>query len=520
MQDPLLLAQVDKYRLDINDFDTRFSKIIYSSLYNMYVDGARVITPLDIDNYLESFRDLKITFEENNGIQYVQDCEEIADVVNFNYYYQRVKKFSALRALQKDGFDISEFYCDDILNRNYTNIQERFDTLNVVDIFSEIKKKLFGLEEKYVTSSTSGASKASDGLFDLKEQYKKTPEIGLPLQGQIYNTVVRGARKGKYYLRSAPTGAGKTRMMVGDACGLAIPIYYDNRIKQWINRGYAEKCLIITTELDKDEIQTLVLAYVSGINEDTILNGTYTFEEEEIVNKAIEIINEYSDYLQLEKMPDPNITQIEAVVRKQCLVNGVQNVFYDYIFSSPSLLNEYQALRIREDVILTMLSTALKDLASELNIFMMSSTQLSGDFENKRGIRNQMFLRGAKAVADKCDVGVITTWMGQEETQIMQGLVSKLNCEMPNYVTDVYKARRSKYKNIKIWSHVDLGTCRVEDVCITDGYYNPIPDFITLKYEKLIAEEKDFVRMEPEKKSETSIEIEKPEKKKPSLDDF
>ena len=44
MQDPLLLAQVDKYRLDINDFDTRFSKIIYSSLYNMYVDGARVIT--------------------------------------------------------------------------------------------------------------------------------------------------------------------------------------------------------------------------------------------------------------------------------------------------------------------------------------------------------------------------------------------------------------------------------------------------------------------------------------------
>ena len=169
MQDPLLLAQVDKYRLDINDFDTRFSKIIYSSLYNMYVDGARVITPLDIDNYLESYRDLKITFEENNGIQYVQDCEEIADVVNFNYYYQRVKKFSALRALQKDGFDISEFYCDDILNRNYTNIQERFDTLNVADIFSEIKKKLFGLEEKYVTSSTSGASKASDGLFDLKE---------------------------------------------------------------------------------------------------------------------------------------------------------------------------------------------------------------------------------------------------------------------------------------------------------------------------------------------------------------
>ena len=99
MQNPLLLAQIDKYRLDINDFDSKFTKIIFSSLYNMFLDGARVITILDIDNYLNSYKDLKIIFEENNGIQYVQDCEEIAELINFDYYYQRVKKFSALRAL-------------------------------------------------------------------------------------------------------------------------------------------------------------------------------------------------------------------------------------------------------------------------------------------------------------------------------------------------------------------------------------------------------------------------------------
>lgn len=518
MQNPLLLAQIDKYRLDINDFDSKFTKIIFSSLYNMFLDGARVITILDIDNYLNSYKDLKIIFEENNGIQYVQDCEEIAELINFDYYYQRVKKFSALRALKKDGFDISSFYCEDILNKNYKTIQERFDNLSVSDIFSEIKKKLFNLEEQYVTSSNSGSSNASDQMKELKEQYKLVPEIGCPLQGEIYNSVVRGARKGKYYLRSAPTGAGKTRLMVGDACYLAIPIYYDNKTKTWVDKGYSEKCLIITTELDKDEIQTLILAYVSGVNEDIILNGSYTFEEEERVDKAIKIINKYGDSLQLEKMPDPNITQIEAVIRKQCLINGIQNVFYDYIFSSPSLLNEYQSLKIREDVILVMLSTALKDLASELNVFMMSSTQLSGDFENKRGIKNQMFLRGSKGVADKCDVGVITTWIGQEELQIMQGLMNKLNCEMPNYVTDVYKARRSKYKNIKIWSRVDLGTCRVEDICITDGYYNPITDFEVLKY-SYNNKDNNENKIELQENEESFKEDIKPEKKL-SLEDF
>ena len=90
----------------------------------------------------------------------------------------------------------------------------------------------------------------------------------------------------------------------------------------------------------------------------------------------------------------------------------------------------------------------------------------------------------SKAVADKCDVGMITTWIGQEESQIMEPIVSRLGYPMPNYVTDIYKARRSKYKNVKIWSRVDLGTCRVEDICITDGYYNPIPDFDILNYSR------------------------------------
>ena len=124
----------------------------------------------------------------------------------------------------------------------------------------------------------------------------------------------------------------------------------------------------------------------------------------------------------------------------------------------------------------------------------------------------------SKGVADKCDVGVITTWIGQEELQIMQGLMNKLNCEMPNYVTDVYKARRSKYKNIKIWSKVDLGTCRVEDICITDGYYNPITDFEVLKY-SYNNKDNNENKIELQENEESFKEDIKPEKKL-SLEDF
>ena len=40
---------------------------------------------------------------------------------------------------------------------------------------------------------------------------------------------------------------------------------------------------------------------------------------------------------------------------------------------------------------------------------------------------------------------------------------------MPTQVYDVYKVRRGKWTNLKIWSNVDLGTCRRSDVFVTDS---------------------------------------------------
>ena len=71
-------------------------------------------------------------------------------------------------------------------------------------------------------------------------------------------------------------------------------------------------------------------------------------------------------------------------------------MFYDYIFSSPGLLSEFRDLRIREDVALGMLSTALKDLAVELDVFMRSATQVNGDLQEIKGIRDQRCIRGRR----------------------------------------------------------------------------------------------------------------------------
>ena len=483
MVSPLFLSEVDKYHLEIRDFSSKFNRIIFSAINNIFLDGAKTITPIEVDNYLNNYPELKNDFDKNNGITFLNEVIDLSQLENFPFYYSRVKKFSCLRALEKDGFPIEDIVPKNVLDKNYSQKMEEFENLSVQDIFDKIKTKFFSLEESYQAGATNNSGFAADNLRELKESFKIMPEIGFPLQGKFYNSIAKGARKGKYYLRSAGTGVGKTRMAVGDACNLAFPIFFDWETKSWIQREGFEKSLFITTELAIDEIQTLIISWMSGVNENKIITNNLTFEEEAIVDKAIDYIMLYKDNFIIQHIPDPSINQIESVIRKEVLINKVKNVFYDYIFSSPSLLNEFKSLKIREDVVLCMLSTALKDLAVELNIFMGSSTQISGDIEAKKGIRNQSFIRGAKSIADKADVGCITVAIPKEEEEIISPLINKFNLKMPNIVTDIYKVRRSPYKNVKIWSRVDLGTCRVEDILVTDGYYNPISNFETLEYD-------------------------------------
>lgn len=349
MKNPFLLAEIDKYHFDVRDFSSKLTRYVFSAINNLFLDGAKQIGVIDLENYLSVYIDLKKDFDNFNGVAYLQDCEALSNEENFDYYYNRLKKFSALRSLNDDGFDISSFYVDNPTDKNYFQVMEKFDEIKVSDIFDEIKKKLFSLADNYTIGDNGECGPAAEGLKELKNQLKKAPELGSPLQGKYFNTVVRGARKGKYYIRSAGSGLGKTRMAVGDACNLAFPIYYDWSNNCWCRKEHCEKVLFITTELDKEEIQTLVLSWVSGVNEEKILLGTYTFSEEAIVDKAIELIDEYSENFIVEQISDPSIAKIESSIRKQVLTKDIKNVFYDYIFSSPSLLGEFSSMKLRED---------------------------------------------------------------------------------------------------------------------------------------------------------------------------
>lgn len=831
----MLLSETEKYFLEKDDFIDELNRVVFMGISNLFAQGIEKVHVIDLENYLKKYSTPRRIFEENDGVQYLYDAEDLAQEQNFKYYYDRVKKFTALRTLKKQGFSVTEIYDEEELNPiKLAEMQDRFDELELKDIFSTVYRKYMVLEDHFLGQASADYITAERNIGKLKEDLKESPEIGYPLQGEIFNTVVRGARAGKFYLLSGNQGSGKalpnstliptpigwrrvseievgdflfdafgkptevlgvfpqgkktvyevefkdgrtakccdehlwsyctkgqkekarkerrfvtkslkeiikdeennnnkknnilvpqqyaveyeekkhfippyifglmlgdgsfrfnkankaftyssadeelpkciademewnvrknskynynwtffynnpteserrinvwvedileehpelanlksedkfipreyiedsienrfellnglldsdgsvdvkgrvsyctvskvmikqveeiarslgfvttlgedthkknicytlqiagradnkvklfklarkkerienwynnekrkraydfnpmveirnlgyeeemtcfwvdnkeslfltenfivthnSRTMIGHCCQLAYPYYYDENFGRWIYTKSSQKVLYISTEMDFDEVQTIILAYLSGVNEEQILWGMYNGNEEERVNKAIEIMEQYKDNLILNRIPNPSSSQIANSIKKHVYFNKIKYVFYDYIFTTPSLLNEFRDLKVREDVVLTLLSTLLKDLAVELGIFIMSGTQLNRTWEEKKGgIRNQNMIRGSTGVADKIDVGAISMPVLDEELVMLSRLIKETGLPPPTQVTDIYKARRSRYKNVRVWSQTDLGTARIRDLFMTDANYNVI----------------------------------------------
>ena len=487
MEKPDILNDMDKYHLEPSDFPHQIDRYIFSSIYNLYVNGAEKIHTIDIDQYLKNNNVAADLMEKEHGIQMLQDCEAYSELNNFNFYYNSFKKFALLRELEKSGKDISQFYCDNPLDPDYQKINTKFEKLKPTDIITSLKGELATLEDKYSHNTEIEEVYAGEGIRNLLTSLQEKPEVGIPLQGEIFSMVVRGARLGKLYLRSASSGVGKSRTMIGDCCNLAYPLRYDTTIKKWIATGHCEKVCYVSTEQDISEIQTMILSWLTGINEECFLYGTFELQDSGRIMKAVKIMETYMHNLLLVRIPDPCASVVKNLFRRQNLQKGVNYFFYDYIFSSPAMLNEYRDLGLAEYVCLRLFTTALKNLAIELNAFILTSTQISND-DDKGGFKDHHQVQGAKQIVNLVDFACIMSRPTVDELKLVSGLYENINYK-PNVIMDVFKNRRGRWTQIRIWGYNDLGTCRRKDLFVTTPDNKPIEDLRVINFETDITPE-------------------------------
>ena len=122
---PQLLDLTDKYSIVDEDFPDQFHKIVFGAIFKLHELGAQKITLSSIADFLSSRPKSEAIYKQQKGEEWLLKVSENCIANTFDYYYNRLKKFSLLRAYDNYGINITDIYDpDNIIDIKKKQLQE------------------------------------------------------------------------------------------------------------------------------------------------------------------------------------------------------------------------------------------------------------------------------------------------------------------------------------------------------------------------------------------------------------
>lgn len=483
-QKPELLVD-NNVRLEKEDFVLQFHKIVFTAINNIIADigTEKPVSSFDVDTFLKNFESHYQVWQDSKGLDYLQSCIDNANPATFNLNYQTIKKMSLLRMYKSRGFSLEGIYdyTTTDLNR-FAKQQEQLAKMSLDDIVSYFDNLSQNIKDKVRSwENGSNAFKAGEGLENLIQSIQSNPLYGLGFNDGYLNTFTGGMQLGKFFLRSIATGRGKTRLGIMDLLKVSASEIYDVRTNKWYANPAPQPSLFISTELEKDEIDLILLSAVTKLKPDVIRSGNYSAEERERLNRGVKALQ--NSELYFVELPEFSIADVTNVIDNYILNCDCNYIVFDYIQMNAKLARTareaFKDNNLRDDQILLELATALKNMANRRHVYIMSATQLNGSHssDDYYSSKTESALRGAKAIADKIDVGMIIENVNSKDNKNLSELIEDLEVNpqhlTPNMATFIYKNRLGD-KGVIIWSRTDLSTLTTKPLFVTDYGYNKL----------------------------------------------
>lgn len=483
-KNPSLLLN-DDYKFNTEDFGEKFYKLIYGVISNSVITNPNIkeITPVDIDNMLAESKQAYTIFESNNGFEVVTSAIHNANEDLFQENFASLKKYSLLRDCVEQGLDVSSIY--DYKSNDLAKQAEQLEALKqmtIADIIDKAVAKIINIQNKWSLSDNKKTYKADHEIDTLLQRLQNKKEMGYPYGNGYYNAIFNGMKLKKLFIRSAGTGVGKTRMALQDLAQVASTEIFDLDRGVWVKNDNPLPTSLISTELEIQELQTCLMAIISGVNETIIKNGSYSNDVLERLEKAIEVIK--ASDINLHYIDDFSINDIELIIKKDILEKDVRYVWFDYLQITPKLSRTIQSefgMNLREDQILLLFSARCKILANKYKIYLSTSTQVNRSAKED-GNKDTSGLRGGASLADKADIGIMCFKAGEKEHDKLKHILEGGAYDKPNFSHWIYKHRGGR-GGIVIWSWMNYGNMREKALFVTDTDYNLITDFQPIKME-------------------------------------
>lgn len=481
LQKPSLMVET-KFPIEKDEFQVQLHKIVFVTCYNLFTTECKSVNIMEINQWLSKYTAEYNIYKDNNGDEYVKTIIELTDVDNFEYYYTEFRKFSCLNAYKTAGFNIDKFYDETKSEESQLANLAQYTTDDIINHFEAIQIEN---RRKFRGSTVKEEYLAGSDFLETMERFRDTPLLGNSFQSGFLNGIFNGMYG--FIIRGAKSGQGKSVLSMGDLCTATITQVYDTDKKCYVkNKSRKGNGLFINTELDlRNEVDPMIIAWISKVPRNHIIKNLYVDDEEERVVKARDILVESGLYV----VDDPEFTTKSLVdtIKYYVYNYNIETVCFDYIqnngFVAKEISNETKVPQ-REDMVLLALADRLKQIQRECNVSLITAIQLNGQ-EDTMENPNESCLAGGKATVRKTDGTMIMLYPSKKELSQTEVLISKWNTKykknafgesiQPNNVIHIIKGRGSEYpKNIKVFQHVDLGTSTSIDMFCTDKDNNPI----------------------------------------------
>ena len=110
---PQILDFTDKYTITDEDFPDDFHRTVFGAIYKIHGLGAQHIGLENIADFFSSRPKSAAVYKANDGEKWLLSISEKVNELSFDYYYNRMKKMTLLRAYDNFGIDVSDIYDPD-----------------------------------------------------------------------------------------------------------------------------------------------------------------------------------------------------------------------------------------------------------------------------------------------------------------------------------------------------------------------------------------------------------------------
>ena len=300
-------------------------------------DGALIINEAESNGVLKDV----------GGYEYINAMigMDLADT-NIDYYIEKVldasTKFQLYIKLQMGLTNIS---------KDATN-----EDVHATDMLGSIGKDVMELSLK--SKAVKEATNLSDGLDEYIEERRDHPieYCGMSSGFDILDKRIDGLVDGTLTVLCARPKHGKSTFL----CNVGAHVAFD----------LVKPVLYVDTEMPFDQWRSRMISMLSGIPERRIKHGGYTDQEYYNIEQAKVLIKKGN--LFHEYMPGYSIEKLAAIYNKYKYVEGIELAVFDYIKEPPGGDKRRKEYQLLGDV-----TTALKDLAGELQIPFLCANQLN-----------------------------------------------------------------------------------------------------------------------------------------------